>query len=120
MGPEDATMIQPIEDKREQLVDLCRAYRVYRLDVFGSATRGTFRAEASDLDFIARFEGTRDPDYAERFWRFAEALETLFGRSVDLLTERMIRNPYFRDDVESTRQIVVELSDEQRSAQAAA
>lgn len=113
-------MVQLIEDKRDQLIDLCRAFRVARLDVFGSAAQGTFRPESSDLDFIARFEGTRDPDYAERFYRFAEALEVLFGRPVDVLTERMIRNPYFRATVEETRQSVVELGNEPRSAPALA
>jgi len=31
------------------------------------------------------------------------------GRPVDLLTERMIRNPYFREDVDAVRQVVVQL-----------
>jgi predicted nucleotidyltransferase len=31
-------------------------------------------------------------------------LETLFGRSVDVITERSIRNPYFRQAVEASRQ----------------
>ena len=113
-------MVQPIEAHREQLAHLCRAYGVARLDVFGSAAKGTFKPDSSDLDFIAQFEDTRAPDYAERFLHFAEALESLFGRPVDLLTERMIRNPYFREDVEQTRQVVFRLSDETRSAQAAA
>ncbi len=113
-------MVPLVEAHREQLARLCRAYGVARLDVFGSAAKGTFKPDSSDLDFIAQFEGTRAPDYAERFWRFAEALESLFGRPVDLLTERMIRNPYFREDVEQTRQLVIGLSDEPRSAQAAA
>lgn len=112
-------MIPLIDDKRSQLIDLCRAFRVTRLDVFGSAARGSFRAEDSDLDFIARFDGTRDGDYAERFVRFAEALEQLFSRPVDLLTERMIRNPYFRQEVEETRQNVVEMSLEPHGSSAA-
>ena len=31
------------------------------------------------------------------------------GRPVDLLTERMIRNPYLREDVDAVRRIVVQL-----------
>lgn len=108
-----------IEDKRAQLTELCRKYHVYRLDLFGSAAKGTFDPDTSDLDFIARFDGTREPDYAERFYRFAESLEVLFGRPVDVLTENMIRNPYFREDVEADRLPVLELDHEPRSAQAA-
>lgn len=113
-------MIQLIEDKRTELMELCQAFRVVQLDVFGSAALGTFRPGASDLDFIARFDGTHDPDYAERFYRFAESLEDLFGHPVDLLTERMIRNPYFREEVEATRQVVLELHHESSGATAAA
>ena len=112
-------MIELIEGKRTQLIELCRKYRVYRLDLFGSAAKGRFDPDASDLDFIARFEGTRDPDYAERFYYFAESLEALFGRPVDVLTENMIQNPFFREDVEEARQPVLELEHEQRRAQAA-
>ena len=44
--------------------------------------------------------------YADRYLGFAEELERLFGRSVDLITEQSIRNPYFRREVEATRQLV--------------
>jgi predicted nucleotidyltransferase len=103
-------MLPLIEEKRHQLVELCRAYRVTRLDLFGSAATEAFDSESSDLDFIAQFEGTRERDYAERFVLFAEALEALFGRPVDLLTERMIRNPIFREEVEKSRRRVVEIA----------
>jgi predicted nucleotidyltransferase len=46
--------------------------------------------------------------YADAFLDFAEALEGLLGRKVDLLTERMIRSPDFRAAVEETRQVVYE------------
>ena len=44
--------------------------------------------------------------YADRYLDFADALERLFGRRVDLVTEQAMRNPYFRRDVEATRQLV--------------
>ena len=59
-------------------------------------------------DFIVQFTRTGYAGYADAFLDFAEALERLLGRKVDLLTERMIRNPYFRASVEATRQIVYE------------
>jgi hypothetical protein len=34
------------------------------------------------------------------------ALEQLFQREIDLVTERSIRNPYFRKAVEASRQLV--------------
>lgn len=101
-------MLAEIEQKRRQVEQLCRQYRVLRLDLFGSAATGAFSPATSDFDFVARFADTRSPDYADRYLDFAEALERLFGRRVDVVTERSIRNPYFRAEVDRTRQAVYE------------
>ncbi len=101
-------MIALIEQKQAGISDLCRRHEVKRLDLFGSAARGDFQPEHSDLDFIVQFRRTGYAGYADAFLEFAEALEHLLGRKVDLLTERMIRNPYFRAAVEATRQVVYE------------
>ena len=65
--------------------------------MFGSAARGrgTFRPESSDLDFIVRFVSPGERGYARRYFYFAEALEHLFNRPVDLLTEPRIGDSYF-------------------------
>jgi len=96
-------MIELIEEHQAEIHTLCRQFGVLRLDLFGSAVTGAFDAATSDLDFIATFADTEKPGYARRYLSFAEALEALFGRPVDLLTERSIRNPYFRHAVEATR-----------------
>ena len=44
--------------------------------------------------------------YADRFLDFAEAVEGLLGRRVDLVSEPAIRNPFFRREIEATRQLV--------------
>jgi len=54
--------------------------------------------------------------YADRVLGFAEALEKLFGRRVDLITEESMRNPYFRSHVQATRQIVYEKPDQEAAA----
>lgn len=93
----------------EPLRELCRRYGVERLEVFGSAAKGRFDPATSDLDFIAHFRDQRDPNYGDRFCDFADAAEKLFNRRVDLLTEKMIRNPYFKAELEASRKLVVEL-----------
>jgi predicted nucleotidyltransferase len=106
-------MVALIEDKQTALVELCSRYRVERLYVFGSAVSERFDSHHSDLDFLASFVD-REPtgEYADRYLDFAERLEQLFGRPVDLVTEQSIRNPYFRREVESTRQLIYERPDE--------
>ncbi len=78
-----------------------------RLELFGSAASGEFHDETSDLDFVADF-ADRSPGYADRYLDFAEALEALLGRDVDLLTEESIRNRDFHRGVDATRQLVYE------------
>lgn len=102
-------MVAIIEHKRTVLVELCSRYRVDRLYVFGSAVLGHFDAQRSDLDFLVSF-ADREPtaEYADRYLDFADDLERLFDRPIDLVTEQSIRNPYFRREVESTRQLIYE------------
>jgi predicted nucleotidyltransferase len=102
-------MVAIIEHKRTALIELCSRYGVEKLYLFGSAVLGHFDAQRSDLDFLVDF-ADREPtgEYADRYLDFADDLERLFGRPVDLITEPSIRNPYFRREVESTRQLVYE------------
>ncbi len=101
-------MIPEINQQQEDLVKLCRRYRVCQLQLFGSAATGAFVPATSDLDFIAEFADTQAADYADRYLDFAEALEKLFNRRVDLLTKRAIRNRYFRAEVERTARMIYE------------
>ena len=107
-----SVMIDLVENQKQELSELCQRYCVERLDVFGSAANGAFDLSRSDLDFLIRF-GQRHPtgEYAERYLDFADALEKLFQRPVDLLTEQSIRNPFLHREVEATRQVVYEQPD---------
>ncbi|MFZ4804155.1 MAG: nucleotidyltransferase family protein [Synechococcus lacustris] len=98
-----------LSEQLDPLRLLCQRYGVQRLDVFGSAARGLFDPTSSDLDFIVQRQGEREPGYARRFCRFAEELEALYQRPVDLLTERMIRNPFFKAEVQRSRRPLLEI-----------
>lgn len=102
-------MVAFSEQNRAVLAELCRRYGVERLYVFGSALSSRFDARTSDLDFLVCFVD-REPtgEYADRYLRLAEDMEQLFHRPVDLVTEQSIRNPYFRREVEATRQLIYE------------
>ena len=102
-------MIALVQQKQREVADLCRRFQVERLDLFGSAAIGDFRPDSSDLDFLVRFT-KREPTgaYADRVLDLAEALERIFQRPVDLVTEQSVRNPYFRRVIETTRQALYE------------
>jgi predicted nucleotidyltransferase len=109
-------MIDLVEQRRKYIAELCRRHEVRRLELFGSAARGDFEPVKSDLDFVVQFTRTGYAGYADAFLDFAEALEKLFGRKVDLLTERMIRSPHFRAAVNASRQVVYEERGETKTA----
>ncbi len=86
-----------IAERLPEIADLCRLHGVTRLDLFGSAATGDFDLTRSDIDLIATFSSTREPGYADRYLDFADTMERLFGRSVDLLTPGSIKNPSFAE-----------------------
>jgi uncharacterized protein len=101
-------MIAEIASRQEQVAVLCERYGVIKLDLFGSAARGDFSPAASDLDFVALFADRTNPNYVDRYLDFANALEAIFGRHVDLVTERSIRGPFFRRSVDLDRETIYE------------
>ena len=96
-------MISLVENRVEEVRQICRRYGVERLDLFGSAAGEVFD-DLSDLDFVVSF-GRRDPPALfDRYFGLKEDLEALFGRRVDLVMEGAIgRNPYFAKSVAETR-----------------
>ena len=97
------TMIDIIKEKQQVLEALCRQYGIVKLDIFGSAVTDAFDPQTSDLDFIIDL-GEYERGVHKRYIGFADALETLFGRSVDVLTDPVGRdNPYFLAEVNETR-----------------
>ena len=66
---------------------LAEHYGVTRLALFGSFARGT-PAEESDIDVLVAFDG---PATSTRYFGVLFYLEDLFGRSVDLVTDKALR-----------------------------
>jgi predicted nucleotidyltransferase len=83
---------------------LCEKYRVKRLAIFGSAVKGTFDPEKSDLDFVVEFFDIRHPETGEdTYFGLKFALEDLFQRNIDLVEWEAKLKPYFRQALEQTQ-----------------
>jgi predicted nucleotidyltransferase len=91
---------------RAELGALCRRYHVRRLELFGSAASGQDRLGESDLDFLVEFDPPPPGAYADAYFGLLEALQSLFGRPVDLVVASAIKNPYFRQSVEQTKTLL--------------
>ena len=100
-------VITEIAEKRHELEALCHRLGVSRLQLFGSAASGEFRANRSDLDFLVVFQ-SRAPSlgYVDRYFELLESLEQLFGRPVDLVVDSAIRNPFFRASLDRTKTLL--------------
>jgi predicted nucleotidyltransferase len=103
-----APLPELLQAKLQPLLKLCERYGVEKLELFGSAARGEFDPAHSDLDFIVQMKGRREPGYAARFCDLADALEVPYRRPVDLLTELMIRYPYFKAAIAQERTDLLE------------
>jgi len=93
-----------IDANRAEIVQLCRTYRVRRLDVFGSATREDFDPTRSDVDLLVEFEPDPRLNAFHRYMDLREELSRLLGRPVDLVMPSAVQNRYFRQEIEATRE----------------
>lgn len=66
---------------------LMERYGVTRLALFGSAARDDTRS-GSDIDILVAFDG---PATSERYFGVLFYLEDLFGCTIDLVTEKALR-----------------------------
>lgn len=91
----------------EELRELCRKWRIHRLELFGSARTGQLRPD-SDIDLLAEFEtGERWSlmDLARAEVEFA----ALFGRRVDLVDKSSLQrssNWIRRDAILQSAQVI--------------
>jgi predicted nucleotidyltransferase len=103
-----------IKNNIDDINRLCKKHHVKELFVFGSVTGESFDKN-SDIDFLYQFDTSgidfdnlaeAEYDYADNFFDLKTSLESLLGRKVDLIHHQPFRNPYFRDAVEKTKQLI--------------
>ena len=97
--------MQIIEQNIDKIRDLCSKYKVARLFVFGSVLSGRFK-KGSDVDFVVDFQDIDLYDYADNYFDLKFSLEKIFKRNVDLLEDKAISNPYLRQSIDSSKQLL--------------
>jgi predicted nucleotidyltransferase len=92
---------------QEAIRHFCRKWRIREFALFGSVLTDEFRAD-SDVDVLITFADPQ-PDlgpWGENLDIMREELEALFGRRVDLVQKRLVRNPFRRHHILTTRRII--------------
>jgi predicted nucleotidyltransferase len=96
-----------IELNLQRIIDLCQLHKVKSLAVFGSVLTDRFN-DRSDVDLLVDFESL-DPDkfdYVTNFFDLQDSLESLLKRKVDLVVGSGLRNKYFINNVNRTKQVI--------------
>ena len=94
-----------VEMNIDKIIALCRKYKVAKLWVFGSILTPRFNDD-SDVDFSVVFHYDQISDLFVTFFDFIDELQTLLGRKVDLVDETAVKNPYFRKELDTTKQLI--------------
>lgn len=89
-----------IDKYNSEISNLCSQHKVRRLYAFGSVLTGGFGGD-SDIDFFVDFQNVDLNHYADNYFSLKFSLEDMLNRPVDLLEEKTIKNPYFKNVVES-------------------
>ena len=92
---------------RKKLADLCnKSLVIDRLYMFGSAVSPRFNEATSDVDVLVETADLTPEERGEGLINLWNNLEILFDRRVDLVTANSLRNPYFIDEIERTKQLI--------------
>ncbi len=94
-----------LEKYIKEIKILCQKNKVKTLYVFGSVLTNRF-SDKSDIDLIVDID-TIDPlDYADNYFNLKFALEELLNRQIDLLEQKAIKNPYLRENIENSKNLL--------------
>jgi len=94
-----------ITDNIDQIKSLCMVHKVKALFAFGSVVTDHFN-DKSDIDLLISFKPMEPVDYAENYFEIADKFEEIFERSVDLVTEKSLQNPYFINSINKTKTLL--------------
>ena len=90
---------------KNQIRELCASHKVKNLYAFGSVLTSKFNDD-SDIDLIVDFNEIDVKDYADNYFDLKFALQEVLKRPIDLLESQAIKNPYFKQVVEQTKELV--------------
>ena len=97
--------LNTLDEKRSEIVGICRANDVKRLDLFGSLARADSTPQ-SDADFLVEFNDPLRPGVFDRFLALRDALERIMGCRVDLVECSSVENPILRKRSDEDRKPV--------------
>ena len=101
-----------IEHNQTDIHRICQENNVKLLYFFGSVLNPEKFSHESDIDVLVSFKSDISMEtYTDSYFGLLFALEELLGREVDLTTERSVKNPYFKEELEATKILFYDISE---------
>ena len=97
-------MSPQIRIDRERIAEFCRKWKITEFALFGSVLRDDFRSD-SDIDVLVAFAPGAGITFDNRV-EMLDELSAIFGRPVDLVEKKAIRNPFRRHSILTTKEVV--------------
>ncbi|MCY6491571.1 nucleotidyltransferase family protein [Leptolyngbya sp. GGD] len=89
---------------QDAIAQFCQKWKIVEFALFGSVLRDDFRDD-SDLDVLVVFEEPRDLSLSA-WLDIREEISVLFGRKVDLIQKKLLKNPYSKAEILRTHRVI--------------
>jgi len=89
---------------QKQIETLCRKWKIVEFSLFGSVLTKDFKP-SSDIDVLVTFSEGADWSLYD-LAAIEDELKDLFGREVELVEKASLRNPFRRQAILSTKEVV--------------
>jgi uncharacterized protein len=97
-------MSPKIKIEKEKIIVFCKKWNITEFAVFGSALTEDFRPD-SDVDILVTFGHGSGITFDNRVDMMDE-LKSIFGREVDLVEKKAIKNPFRRHSILTTKEVL--------------
>ncbi len=93
------------EKYNDDISKICEQHKVKSLYAFGSVLTDKFN-DKSDIDLLVDFSHISVEAYADNYFDLKFSLQDTLHRQIDLLEEKAIKNPYFRQVIAQQKKLV--------------
>jgi len=91
--------------EKDKVEAFCRKWKVAEFSLFGSVLRDDFRPD-SDIDVLVNLHPDQQMTI-ESFLDMKDELSAMFGgREVDLVQKRLLKNPFRRYEILTSREVI--------------
>ena len=89
---------------RRKINRICQKWKIREFSLFGSILRNDFN-KTSDVDVLVSFEPNSKLSLME-IVQIKDELKTIFGREIDIVEKEAIRNPFRKQEILSSREVI--------------